>query len=144
VIPVDPDGRSKSARFRVHTETILAKRIHLPAGEPWRDDYVAEFVEFPRGQFTDQVDATTRFLDQADELSKLKPTPQAGSAILVWNSSARVRTPSSSVASAQGISNNNAHPSSSGTERGLDAGRRSDGRPMTSYGAWQTMPRVRR
>ena len=73
-MPIDPDGRSKSARLRVHAETIIAQRIHLPADEPWRDDFVAELVEFPRGQFTDQVDATTQFLDYAGELAKLKPT----------------------------------------------------------------------
>ena len=59
VIPIDPDGRSKSARLRVHAETIIAKRIYLPADVSWRNDFVAEFVEFPHGKFTDQVDATT-------------------------------------------------------------------------------------
>jgi predicted phage terminase large subunit-like protein len=127
IIPVDPDGRSKSARLRVHAETILAKRIHLPAGEPWRHDFVAEFIEFPHGQFTDQVDATTQFLDHAGELAKLKPTPQAGSAILARNSSAKPRTLPSSVWNAPGISSN------SGSERGLAAGRHSDGRTMTGY-----------
>jgi predicted phage terminase large subunit-like protein len=131
VIPVDPDGRSKSARLRVHAETILAKRIHLPADAPWRDDFVAEFVNFPHGQFSDQVDATTQFLDHADELAKLKPSPQAGSAILARNSSARSRTVPPSHCSAPAISNNT--QSFSGSERGLAAGRHSDGRRMTAY-----------
>jgi predicted phage terminase large subunit-like protein len=131
VIPVDPDGRSKSARLRVHIQTILAKRIHLPADESWRDDFVAEFVEFPHGQFSDQVDATTQFLDHASELAKLKPTPQAGSAILALNSNARTVT--SSVGSAPVISTND-QSSLSGVERGLAAGRHSNGRLMTQYG----------
>ena len=75
LMPIDPDGRSKSARLRVHAETIIGKRVHLPAGEPWLNDYVAEFVEFPHGKFTDQVDATTQFLDHAGEFAGLEPTP---------------------------------------------------------------------
>jgi predicted phage terminase large subunit-like protein len=132
VMPVDPDGRSKSARLRAHAETILAKRIHLPAGEPWRDEFVAEFIEFPHGQFSDQVDATTQFLDHAGELAKLKPRPQAGSAILALNSSAQSRTAPSFIGSAHAISGN-AQSSFSGSERGLAAGRHSDGRTMTGY-----------
>jgi predicted phage terminase large subunit-like protein len=86
IVPVEPDGRSKSARLRVHAETILAKRIHLPAEAPWRDDFVAEFVEFPRGKFTDQIDATTQFLDRADELAKLTPTRHP--AVASWHATA--------------------------------------------------------
>ena len=139
VIPVDPDGRSKSARLRVHVETILAKRIHLPAEQPWRDEFISEFIGFPHGKFTDQVDATTQFLDHAGALAKLKPTPQAGSAVLVRNSSARSRTPPPTAG--PGIPSSNGQSSNSGSERGLAAGRRSDGRPMTG---WQIKPRVRR
>jgi predicted phage terminase large subunit-like protein len=86
IMPIEPDGRSKSTRLRVHAETIIAKRIHLPADEPWRDDFVAEFVEFPYGQFTDQVDATTQFLDHAAELAKLEPAAKAGNGVLARNS----------------------------------------------------------
>jgi predicted phage terminase large subunit-like protein len=139
VRPVDPDGRSKSARFRIHARTILAKRIHLPADEPWRDEFISEFVDFPHGRFTDQVDATTQFLDHAGELAKLKPTPQAGSAILAPNSRAHSRPPPF-LGSAPGLSSNG-QSSLTGSERGLAAGRRSDGRPMTG---WQIKWRVRR
>jgi predicted phage terminase large subunit-like protein len=54
---------SKTARLRPHIETILARRILLPENASWRDEFIAEFVEFPHGDFTDQVDATTQFLD---------------------------------------------------------------------------------
>jgi predicted phage terminase large subunit-like protein len=129
VMPIDPDGRSKSARLRVHAETIMAKRIYLPAEASWRDDFVAEFVEFPHGQFADQVDATTQFLDHADELAILKTSPTAGGATLARNSSAQRSMISSSVLGAPGISNGQS--SSIGSECGLAAGRHSDGRPMT-------------
>jgi predicted phage terminase large subunit-like protein len=132
VIPVDPDGRSKSARLRVHVKTIVAGRIHLPADEPWRDDFVAEFVEFPRGRFTDQIDATTQFLDRAAELAKLKPAPHAGNAILARNSGAQSRKLLSPFGGAHGMSSGG-QSSLSGSDRGLAAGRHSDGRPMTGY-----------
>jgi predicted phage terminase large subunit-like protein len=91
VVPIDPDGRSKSARLRVHAETIIAKHIYLPADVSWRDDFVAEFVEFPHGKFTDQVDATTQFLDHADELARLTTRRAAGFASLGLNSGGRTR-----------------------------------------------------
>jgi predicted phage terminase large subunit-like protein len=91
VVPIDPDGRSKSARLRVHAETIIAKHIHLPADVSWRDDFVTEFVEFPHGKFTDQVDATTQFLDRADELARLKARQAAGLLSLGLNSGRQTR-----------------------------------------------------
>jgi predicted phage terminase large subunit-like protein len=112
IMPIKPDGRSKSARLLVHAETIIAKRIHLPADEPWRDDFVAEFVDFPRGQFTDQVDATTQFLDHASDLAKLKPKAHGGFGVLARNSSAPAP---SSFWSAPNMSN------PSGSERGVAA-----------------------
>src|SRR5580704_15360483 len=92
VVPIDPDGRSKSARLRVHAETIIAKRIHLPADASWRDDFITEFVEFPHGRFTDQVDATTQFLDRAGELAPLATSRPAGLASFGLNSGGRTRT----------------------------------------------------
>jgi predicted phage terminase large subunit-like protein len=127
VIPVDPDGRSKSARLRVHAGTIIARRIHLPADASWRDEFISEFIEFPHGQFTDQVDATTQFLDHTGELANLKPPAAAGGGALARNSSTQLRT-----LSAPGISSNS-QSSGSGSERGLAAGRHSDGRPVTGY-----------
>jgi predicted phage terminase large subunit-like protein len=115
VVPIDPDGRSKSARLRVHAETILAKRIHLPADVAWRDDFVAEFVEFPHGKFTDQVDATTQFLDHAGELARLTISRPAGLASLGLNSGGQTRVILPSARS----------------EPGHGVGTHSDGRPFT-------------
>src|SRR4029079_5792449 len=58
--PVELSGRSKSARLLVHVTTIMSKGGRLPAGAPWRHDFVREFCEFPKGKFSDQVDATTQ------------------------------------------------------------------------------------
>jgi hypothetical protein len=115
VVPVDPDGRSKSARLRVHAETIIAKRIHLPADASWRDDFVTEFVEFPHCKFTDQVDATTQLLDRAGELARPTTIPPAGMASLGLNSGGRTRTITPPI----------------GGEPGRAVGTHSDGRPFT-------------
>ena len=91
VIPIKPEGRSKSARLRVHAETIIAGRIHL-AADSWRDEFISEFIEFPHGHFSDQVDATTQFLDHADELAAMKSSPEGGLAAAGFNSSGRTIT----------------------------------------------------
>jgi hypothetical protein len=97
IIPVDPDGRSKSARLGRHADLIIGKRIWLPAGAEWRDDFINEFIEFPNGKFTDQVDATSQFLDHAAEFAALEPAPPAGLAVVV-NSAGRTRTTTTSTA----------------------------------------------
>ena len=73
LVPIAPRD-SKIARLRAHVAVILAGRIVLPSDAPWRRDYVAEFVEFPKSKFTDQVDATTQFLDfmATDPLLKVR------------------------------------------------------------------------
>jgi hypothetical protein len=114
VIPIKPEGRSKSARLRVHAETIIAGRIHL-AADSWRDEFISEFIEFPHGHFSDQVDATTQFLDHADELAAMKSSPEGGLAAAGFNSSGRTITIARSKSG----------------ERGLIAGVHSDGRPIT-------------
>ncbi len=115
VIPVNPDGRSKSARLRVHAETIIAKRIQLPADVSWRDAYVAEFVEFPHCKSTDQVDATTQFLDHAPKFVGLEPSPQGGLIVSALNSRGQMRV---------------TLPSGDRTPGGV-VGTHSDGRPFT-------------
>jgi hypothetical protein len=115
VVPIDPDGRSKSARLRVHAETIIAKRIHLPADVAWRDDFVTEFVEFPHGKYTDQVDATTQFLDHAGELARLTTSRSTGLASLGLNSGGQTRVILSPIKG----------------EPGYGVGTHSDGRPFT-------------
>jgi predicted phage terminase large subunit-like protein len=74
---ITPRG-SKTARLRRHIDTILAHRICVPNNAQWRNEYLAEFVAFPRGDFTDQVDATTQYLDyMAGEPKLTMPPPLA-------------------------------------------------------------------
>ena len=46
------------------------------------DEYIAEFVAFPHGEFTDQVDATTQYLDyMASKPRLIMPPPRALGAV---------------------------------------------------------------
>jgi predicted phage terminase large subunit-like protein len=114
VIPIEPDGRSKSARLRVHVDTIIAKRIHLPAHAAWRDDFVKEFIAFPKGKFTDQVDATTQFLDHAGEFADGEQTQTQPGLAAAVNSAGQIRT----------------IPYSTTRDRGLAVGVHGNGQPI--------------
>jgi predicted phage terminase large subunit-like protein len=72
IIPIIPDGRSKSARLRPHIDLIRAGAIRLPREAEWRRDFVEEFVTFPLSNFSDQVDAMTQYL----EWVKDRPDPR--------------------------------------------------------------------
>ena len=63
IIEIIPDGRSKTERLVAQIRTIHNRHLHLPELAPWREAYVTEFIEFPKGQFDDQVDATTQYLE---------------------------------------------------------------------------------
>lgn len=63
VVDVTPDNRSKATRLVAHAPLIRRGRLYLPEVAIWRSDYIKEFVEFPAGQFDDQIDATTQYLD---------------------------------------------------------------------------------
>jgi hypothetical protein len=91
--------------------------IWLPAGAEWRDDFINEFIEFPNGKFTDQVDATTQFLDHAAEFAALEPALPAGLAVVV-NSAGRTRTTTTSTVHTR--------------DRGVAAAVRGNGQPITS------------
>jgi predicted phage terminase large subunit-like protein len=76
VIPIIPDGRSKTARLVAHIGTIQKGRIQLPALATWVEDYITEFVEFPGGGNDDQIDATTQYLDYMNTTPNLALPPQ--------------------------------------------------------------------
>ena len=76
VIPIIPDGRSKTARLVAHIHTIRTGHIQLPALATWPEIYIAELTEFPRGRNDDQVDATTQYLDYVSTRPNLTLPPQ--------------------------------------------------------------------
>jgi predicted phage terminase large subunit-like protein len=86
---INPKG-SKTARLRRHVESILGQRVILPKDARWRAEFVSEFVQFPYSDFTDQVDATTQYLDWISGHPKLEPLPQPALAACVNSAGQRV------------------------------------------------------
>ncbi len=56
--------QSKVERLRKHIALFRAGGIVLQSGA-WNEAYIAEMIAFPDGEFDDQVDATSQFLDWA-------------------------------------------------------------------------------
>jgi predicted phage terminase large subunit-like protein len=90
-IPVVP-RESKLVRLRAQIAVILAGKIALPESAEWRQDFVAEFLEFPKSKFSDQVDATTQFLEFIAGNPVLKTQERSGVAALALNSRPRQTT----------------------------------------------------
>jgi len=61
VVPVHPHV-SKIERLAQHVDLICAGRIRLAIEGAAQADFIEEFVRFPKGH-TDQIDATTQYLD---------------------------------------------------------------------------------
>jgi len=79
---VTPRRDSKAVRLNDHRSKIRGKRIFLPEDAVWRESFVAEFIAFP-GEFDDQVDATTQYLDflNSDPVMPAAPVRSTGGAI---------------------------------------------------------------
>lgn len=60
---ISPGHRSKIARLMAHIDVIENGHIKLPANAAWRPALNSEFEQFPNGQFDDQVDTMTLYLD---------------------------------------------------------------------------------
>jgi predicted phage terminase large subunit-like protein len=73
VVPKGP----KFERFRRHFRTISRKRIHLPISADWGPDWIDEIVAFPNGEYNDQVDALSMYLDYMATRPRLTP-PKGG------------------------------------------------------------------
>jgi predicted phage terminase large subunit-like protein len=61
IVPHGP----KAIRFNNHLQKIRNNKIFLPENAIWRQAFVAEVIGFP-GEFDDQVDAMTQYLDFMD------------------------------------------------------------------------------
>jgi hypothetical protein len=62
-----------------HLGKIRNKKIFLPENAIWREAFVAEVIGFP-GEFDDQVDAMTQYLDfmDTDPVVPLRPPRERG------------------------------------------------------------------
>jgi len=74
---VTPRRAPKAARLNAHIEKIQNKQIFLLQGAPWRPAFIDEIVGFP-GEFDDQLDAMTQYLDFMDSKPTIKPVPPRG------------------------------------------------------------------
>lgn len=62
IVAVTP-GRPKGERLLRHAKTIRSGHIHLPEDAIWRGDFCTELASAPNGEWTDQGDALTNYLD---------------------------------------------------------------------------------
>ena len=74
---ITPRRAPKAARLNAHIEKIQNKQIFLPQGAPWRPAFIDEIVGHP-GDFDDQLDAMTQYLDFMDSKPTIKPAPPRG------------------------------------------------------------------
>jgi predicted phage terminase large subunit-like protein len=79
IVPHGP----KAIRFNNHLHKIRNKKIFLPKNAIWRETFVAEVIGFP-GEFDDQVDAMTQYLDfmDTDPVVPPRPAPERGGVIV--------------------------------------------------------------
>jgi predicted phage terminase large subunit-like protein len=63
IVPVEPDG-SKESRASAVSPQIESGNIYLPnpALNPWVEDFIEEFANFPNGKHDDQVDTCSQAL----------------------------------------------------------------------------------
>ena len=66
VIAVNVDT-DKTARARAAAPTAEAGKIWIMRDAPWARLYLDELCNFPKSEFTDQVDSTTQFINSAKD-----------------------------------------------------------------------------
>jgi phage terminase large subunit-like protein len=83
---------SKAERLETHRFKILKRRISLPSDAIWRAPFIDEIIGFP-GEFDDQVDAMTQYLDfmGTKPIIKRMPPREHGIAIVTGSSMLRQR-----------------------------------------------------
>jgi predicted phage terminase large subunit-like protein len=74
---VVPTG-SKSERLRRHFRTIRDRLIFLPVSADWGPVWIEEIVAFPNGEYDDQVDALSMYLDYMASRPSLTPPKRVG------------------------------------------------------------------
>ena len=86
---IRPEG-SKADRLAAHRSKILQNRISLPADAIWRASFIDEIVAFP-GEYDDQVDAMTQYLDFMDTKPNIPKMPpgEHGIAVVLGSSTFR-------------------------------------------------------
>ena len=86
---ITPRRDSKAVRFNDHLPKIRNKNIHLPELAIWREAFINEVIAFP-GEFDDQVDAMTQYLDFM-ETDPIIPAPRAREPLIARVNASTVR-----------------------------------------------------
>ena len=69
VIPVKVDS-DKETRANAVTPLFEAGKVFLPAGAPWREEYIEALASFPNAAHDDEVDSTTQALNYLRQETK--------------------------------------------------------------------------
>ena len=78
---ITPRRAPKAVRLSTHMPKLCGQKIYLPETATWREAFIDEVVNFP-GDFDDQVDAMTQYLDFIDSCPTIPKAPmRAGPAI---------------------------------------------------------------
>jgi predicted phage terminase large subunit-like protein len=72
-IAFQPDV-DKVTRMHAQSARIEAGHVLLPRRAPWLDDLRAEFLQFPKGRYDDQVDSVSQFLNWIDQRHRNRVT----------------------------------------------------------------------
>jgi predicted phage terminase large subunit-like protein len=86
---ITPRQDSKAVRLHDHLPKIRNKHIHLPESAIWGEAFIAEIVAFP-GEFDDQVDAMTQYLDFM-ETDPIIPPPRAREPLIARVNASTIR-----------------------------------------------------
>ena len=79
---ITPRRDSKAVRLHDHLPKIRGKKIFLPEFAIWREAFIAEITSYP-GEFDDQIDAMTQYLDFMDTKPVIPARPVRDSGIVV-------------------------------------------------------------
>ncbi len=92
IVPITPHEDKISRLFR-HRNAIRSGIVALPEGAPWVAGLTDEVVQFPYGQFDDQVDAMTQFLDWIAEHPHLAKRPPRVIGVAINSRGVRILPP---------------------------------------------------
>ena len=62
IIPMQPTT-DKLSRMYVQSPKLEAGSLFVPKSAPWLDDFLTEYLAFPKSRHDDQIDALSQFLD---------------------------------------------------------------------------------
>ena len=90
--PITPH-EEKVSRLHKHRNAIRSGIVALPEAAPWLAEFIDEMVQFPYGQFGDQVDALSQFLDWMGKHPRLTKWPPRALGVAISSSGMRTLPP---------------------------------------------------